>query len=245
QIKKMKLKEINITAGITWSPAGVNPSYLACGTSAQQLDSSFNSSSQLQIYDLDLAHATLDTKLAASIDTPARFNSIVWGAEGQDGSPSGMIVGGCENAAIYVYDATKLLAGEEALVSSTEGKHSGPVFALDLNPFQKNLLACGSSDCEITIFDLNKQSEPMAPGAKPALNADVTCVLWNRMVQHILASSYAGRCVVWDLKKTASIMQISDSVSRMKARSIAWHPNVATQLVLASDDDATPLVQVC
>lgn len=240
----MKLKEINITANIAWSPATVNPSYLACGTSAQQLDSSFNSNAQLQIYDLDLANAVLDAKVVASIDTPARFNSIVWGAEGQDGSPNGMIVGGCENAAIYIYDSNKLLAGEEALVSSTEGKHSGPVFSLDLNPFQKNLLACGSSDCEITIFDLNKQSEPMAPGAKPALNADVTCVLWNRMVQHILASSYAGRCVVWDLKKTASIMQISDSVSRMKARSIAWHPNVATQLIMASDDDATPFVQL-
>lgn len=240
----MKLKEINITASIAWSPGTVNPSYLACGTSAQQLDSSFSSNSQLQIYDLDLSNAVLDAKVVASIDTPARFNSIVWGAEGQDGSPSGMIVGGCENAAIYIYDSNKLLAGEEALVSSTEGKHSGPVFSLDLNPFQKNLLACGSSDCEITIFDLNKQSEPMAPGAKPTLNADVTCVLWNRMVQHILASSYAGRCVVWDLKKTASIMQISDSVSRMKARSIAWHPNVATQLIMASDDDATPFVQL-
>lgn len=30
----------------------------------------------------------------------------------------------------------------------------------------------------------------------------------------------------------------------MKAKSISWNPDVATQLLLASDDDATPMAQV-
>ena len=45
----MKVKEANLTANIVWSPSSVTPTYLACGTSAQQLDASFNSSSVIQV----------------------------------------------------------------------------------------------------------------------------------------------------------------------------------------------------
>ncbi len=44
---------------------------------------------------------------------------------------------------------------------------------------------------------------------------DVTCLAWNRQVQHILASTYAGRCVVWDLRKNEPIIKVSDSMSRV------------------------------
>ena len=37
----MKLKEIDRTANITWSPAEQYPVYLAAGTAAQQLDATF------------------------------------------------------------------------------------------------------------------------------------------------------------------------------------------------------------
>ena len=36
----MKVKEVNLTANIAWSPKGLIPQYLACGTSAQQIDTS-------------------------------------------------------------------------------------------------------------------------------------------------------------------------------------------------------------
>ena len=45
---------------------------------------------------------------------------------------------------------------------------------------------------------------------------DVTCLSWNRQVQHILASTYAGRCVVWDLRKNEPIIKVSDSMSRVR-----------------------------
>ena len=46
-----------------------------------------------------------------------------------------------------MYDASKVIAGqtEGALVFS-KNKHTGPVQALDFNPFQKNLLASGASE---------------------------------------------------------------------------------------------------
>ena len=45
---------------------------------------------------------------------------------------------------------------------------------------QSNLLASGSSNCEIIIWDINDTSSPMSPGAKPNISADVTAVAWNR-----------------------------------------------------------------
>ena len=38
---KMKVKDINRTANIAWSPAPQYPIYLAAGTAAQQLDATF------------------------------------------------------------------------------------------------------------------------------------------------------------------------------------------------------------
>ena len=50
--------------------------------------------------------------------------------------------------------------------------------------------------------------------------------------------------MVWDLRKNDPIIKVSDSTSRMRAKVVAWHPEVATQLVLASEDDHTPVIQV-
>ena len=71
----------------------------------------------------------------------------------------------------------------------SKDKHTGSVNSLDLNPFQANLLASGASDSEIYIWDLNKDSMPMTPGAKAQPLEDVRCVSWNRQVQHILATT--------------------------------------------------------
>jgi hypothetical protein len=43
----------------------------------------------------------------------------------------------------------------------------------------------------------------------------VSCVSWNRQVQHILASTFGSRCVVWDLRKNEPIIKVSDSMSRV------------------------------
>jgi hypothetical protein len=42
--------------------------------------------------------------------------------------------------------------------------------------------------------------------------------LLYRQVQHILASTFASRCVVWDLRKNDPIIKVSDSTSRMRCK---------------------------
>ena len=72
--------------------------------------------------------------------------------------------------------------------------------SLDLNPFQANLLASGASDSEVSIWDLNKFSTPMTPGAKAQPLEDVRCVAWNKQVQHILATTGT----FWGLSRESS-----------------------------------------
>ena len=82
---------------------------------------------------------------------------------------------------------------------------------MDFNPFKTSLLASGASDSEIYIWDLTNPSNPLTPGSKTLPPDNISCVAWNRQVQHILASaSPCGRCVVWDLRKNEPIIKVSD-----------------------------------
>lgn len=70
----MKIKEIEQTAHLAWSPASMFPVYLATGTAAQQLDSSFNTTAQLDLYSLDLGEPGLGMTCKASIPTKHRYD---------------------------------------------------------------------------------------------------------------------------------------------------------------------------
>ncbi|XP_030629460.1 protein transport protein Sec31A [Chanos chanos] len=245
----MRLKEILRTATQAWSPAAHHPAYLALGTSAQQLDASFNTTAALEIFEMDFADTSMDMKLRGSIPTSNRFHSLIWVTFGMgvDGS-AGRLVGGSENGTVTVYSPDAIFtSGEDAVVGQSD-KHTGPVRALDFNPFQSNLLASGANDSEIYIWDLNNFSNPMTPGTKSQLCEpveDVSVVAWNRQVQHILASANpSGKAVVWDLRKNEPIIKISDHSNRMHCSGMLWHPEVATQLVLASEDDRLPVIQM-
>ena len=96
--------------------------------------------------------------------------------------PRGLLVGGSDQGMLSVYDAGKLINGEEQPLVFSKDKHSGPVAALDFNPFQSNLLASGASESEIFIWDMNKPQTPMTPGARSQPTDDVRCVAWNRQV---------------------------------------------------------------
>lgn len=173
-----------------------------------------------------------------------RFHKIIWSPLGCGGQyPQGVIVGGCESGHLQVYNVAKLLAGEESLMSKQD-KHVGPVRALDFNPFQSNLLASGAAESEILIWDLNNTTTPMTPGTKTQPFEDIQNVSWNKQVQHILASVFSSRCIVWDLRKNEPIIKLSDTQSRVRWRALQWHPDIATQLWLASEDDQAPVVQL-
>ncbi|KAJ8940709.1 hypothetical protein NQ318_009112 [Aromia moschata] len=228
----MKVKDIERTANVAWSPKTQHPIYLAAGTAAQQLDASFNTNAAIEMYSLNLTEPGPDMKLISSQPSDHRFHKIIWGSYGGDQS-SGTIIGG----------ASKLLKGEDAIIGQQE-KHTGPVHALDFNSFQTNLFATGAGNSEIFLWDLNNTNAPMSPGAKSQPLEDVLSVAWNKQVQHILASTFPSKCVIWDLRKNEPIIKLTDTVSRIRWKVVAWHPEVATQLCLASEEDHSPIIQL-
>lgn len=62
----MKLKELQRTVNVAWSPAKQTPIYLVAGSAAQQLDTNFQSNAVVEIYNTSLADASYDMVLACS-----------------------------------------------------------------------------------------------------------------------------------------------------------------------------------
>ncbi|KQK80997.1 protein transport protein Sec31A [Amazona aestiva] len=244
---EMKLKEIDRTAMQAWSPAQQHPIYLATGTSAQQLDATFSTSASLEIFELDLSDPSLDMKSCATFSSSHRYHKLIWGPHNMTSGEtvSGVLIAGGENGNVILYDPAKIIAGDAEVIIAQKDKHTGPVRALDVNMFQTNLVASGANESEIYIWDLNNFATPMTPGVKTQPLEDVSCIAWNRQVQHILASaSPSGRATVWDLRKNEPIIKVSDHSNRMHCSGLAWHPDVATQMVLASEDDRMPVIQM-
>ncbi|XP_057633729.1 protein transport protein Sec31B isoform X3 [Chionomys nivalis] len=243
----MKLKELERPAVQAWSPASQYPVYLATGTSAQQLDASFSTNATLEIFEIDFRDSSLDLKHKEILSVSSRFHKLIWGSFGHGLQESaGVIAGGGDNGLLTLYNVTHILSsGQEPLIAQRQ-KHTGAVRALDFNPFQGNILASGASDSEIFIWDLNNLSVPMTPGSKSQNPPeDIKALSWNRQVQHILSSAHpSGKAVVWDLRKNEPIIKVSDHSSRMNCSGLAWHPDIATQLVLCSEDDRLPVIQL-
>ncbi|XP_007938222.1 protein transport protein Sec31B [Orycteropus afer afer] len=243
----MKLKELERPAIQVWSPASQYPVYLATGTSAQQLDASFSTSGTLEIFEVDFRDPSLDLKCKGVLSASSRFHKLIWGTFGNgllEGS--GVIAGGGDNGMLTLYNVTHILSSEKEPVIAQRQKHTGAIRALDFNPFQGNLLASGASDSEIFIWDLNNLSVPMTTGSKAQQPLeDIRALSWNRQVQHILSSAHpSGKAVVWDLRKNEPIIKVSDHSNRMHCSGLAWHPDIATQLVLCSEDDHFPVIQL-
>uniref|UniRef100_A0A8C8Z4M9 SEC31 homolog B, COPII coat complex component n=1 Tax=Prolemur simus TaxID=1328070 RepID=A0A8C8Z4M9_PROSS len=223
----MKLKELERPAVQAWSPASQYPVYLATGTSAQQLDASFSTNGTLEIFEVDFRDPSLDLKCKGVLSASSRFHKLIWGSFGNgllEGS--GVIAGGGDNGMLTLYNVTHILSSGKEPVIAQRQKHMGAVRALDFNPFQGNILASGASNSEIFIWDLNNLSVPMTPGSNSPQRTS------------------SGKAVVWDLRKNEPIIKVSDHSNRMHCSGLAWHPDIATQLVLCSEDDCLPVIQL-
>lgn len=74
----MKVKEIERTVNVSWSPAAQHPVLLAAGTAAQQLDASFSTTAALEIYSLNLTEPGLDMELRTSVPSDYRCVNVVY-----------------------------------------------------------------------------------------------------------------------------------------------------------------------
>jgi protein transport protein SEC31 len=81
-----------------------------------------------------------------------------------------------------------------------------------------------------------------SPGAKPAQSSDVTCVGWNKKVQHIMASTSSnGSSVVWDLKLKRPVISFSDPNGRQRCSALV-RPNPSDRARSVHAADVTDIV---
>ncbi|KAJ3805552.1 hypothetical protein F5876DRAFT_51675 [Lentinula aff. lateritia] len=268
----MKLKEIHRTSTFAWSPDASLP-LLATGTVAGALDESFSNESQLEIWapdfldkhEFDLGGEGQNGPKGFVKDT-ARFNRITWGFVDST-RPRGVIAAGMENGELALWDPSKILTGassSESLILRNN-HHTGPVRALDFNPIQTSLLSSGGIGGEVYIWDLKDPSKPYTPtpGSRSTKLDEITSVAWNQQVQYVLAgASSTGYTVVWDLRGKREVVALAYGGGagtlagqsnhgnglavggRRGMSAIAWHPDNATRLVTASEDDSSPIIMV-
>ncbi|CAH8570921.1 unnamed protein product [Heterobilharzia americana] len=130
------------------------------------------------------------------------------------------------------------------LYTSRENVHNGVVRSLDFNRFQTNLFASVSNDEEIFIWDIEKMEQPMSPGAKIQPLENLCKVAWNPRVQHILCTTSIGRCVIWDLRKSGPVLQLTKTMCQLEPQIMAWSPDVATRLCIADPNNPNADVQL-
>ncbi|KAH6640761.1 hypothetical protein F5144DRAFT_561540 [Chaetomium tenue] len=233
----VRLREIPRTAAFAWS-SGPNP-VLVTGTRSGAVDADFSDETKLELWELNLdaQDQGLELQPVASISTESRFYDIAWGAP-SDEHPRGVVAGAMEDGSLQLWDAAKLLAGEEA-VMSRDTKHTGPIKALQFNPLRPQVLATAGSKGELFVWDINDTSTAFRLGTAAA--HDIDCVAWNRKVSNILATGSAGGFVtVWDLKTKKASLTLNNN--RKPVSAIAWDPTNSTNLLTATSDDNTPLI---
>ncbi|KFK35498.1 hypothetical protein AALP_AA5G292600 [Arabis alpina] len=243
------IKGVGRSASVALAP---DAPYMAAGTMAGAVDLSFSSSANLEIFKLDFQSDDRDLPLVGEIPSSERFNRLAWGKNGSGSEEFslGLIAGGLVDGNIDLWNPLSLIrsqSSENALVGHLT-VHKGPVRGLEFNAITPNLLASGADDGEICIWDLAKPSEPshfpLLKGSGSATQGEVSFISWNRKVQQILAStSYNGTTVIWDLRKQKPIINFADSVRR-RCSVLQWNPDIATQIMVASDDDSSPTLKL-
>ncbi|KAJ9120137.1 hypothetical protein QFC22_003035 [Naganishia vaughanmartiniae] len=274
----MKLKEIQRTATFAWGTSASSLPLLATGTISGALDETFSNVGHLEIWAPEFFGADSEEGLElggegqpgpkGSISTNARFNRLAWSSP-SSANPRGVLASGMETGEVSVWDAEKILNGSDASASLLfkNETHTGPVRGLDFNPITKNLLASGSVNAEIKVYDLNNPDKIHQTGPRSQKLDEITSLKWNPVVPHILsASSSSGYTSVWDLRQKKEVISLAYGggaatgmtghptgiggfggmqVGNKRGMSdVCWQPAHSTRLITASEDDTSPIIMV-
>ncbi|KAF2273350.1 uncharacterized protein EI97DRAFT_436212 [Westerdykella ornata] len=240
----VRLREIPRTATFAWSP-GPSAPLIATGTKAGAVDADFSNETSLELWELDLDNSSQDIELqpVASVSVDSRFNDIAWSLPSEK-YPKGIIAGALDSGALVLWDAEKLRAGESEARIEEIDKHTGPIQAIQFNPFRPNILASAGAKGELYIHDLEDPGKSFRLGKAGANPDEYTSLDWNKRVAHILATGSSGGFVtVWDVKGKKENLTLNN-YGRKTVSAVSWDPDLPTRLITAVPTDQSPLVLV-
>ncbi|KAF1916743.1 hypothetical protein BDU57DRAFT_242679 [Ampelomyces quisqualis] len=240
----VRLREIPRTATFAWSPGPMQP-LIATGTKAGAVDADFSNDTQLELWELKLddAEQGIELQPVATVNVDSRFNDIAW-SQPSEQYPRGIIAGALDSGVLVLWDAEKLRTGASDAQIEEINKHTGPIQAIQFNPFRPNILASAGAKGELFVHDLDDESKSFRLGKAGANPDEYTTLDWNKKVAHILATGSSGGFVtVWDVKGKKENLTLNH-FGRKTVSAVSWDPDVPTRLVTAIPTDQNPLVLV-
>ncbi|KAG4305982.1 hypothetical protein PORY_000892 [Pneumocystis oryctolagi] len=248
----VKLREIPRTATFAWSHCDEG-TWLATGTIPGVIDSGFSNKIDLELWKLDLMDWSPELFELAQpnsvISSDMRFNDIAWSCM-FEGRQKGIIAGAMENGALNLWDADLIFSGaskNECLIAQNT-THSGVIKSLDFNTTQTKLLASAGENGEIWIWDMESPTKPYSSGQKSNQLGEIQSVAFNKdeKVPYILATAgNSGITSVWDLRARKAVVNLQFpgiGGGKKGMSSVIWHPNFATKIITASEEDTAPVI---
>lgn len=253
------LKQIPRTAAVAWCSSEAAPTLLALGTSSTNAAATFaggaGADPVLELVSYNTTRPGTDMEVVASFRTEGarRFSSLSWGSLGADtgACPYGVLAAGMHDGVVNLYNPSAILKSQGADTGLIHSRpvHQGNITCVEFHPTKPSLIATCGVDSEVNIISLENPAQPdvLKPSTTVSKHAgtEVLCCSWNRTVAHILAScSNAGTTVLWDLKAKKEVISFKDPANRQRCSAVVWNPDVATQLLVAYDDDRQPSMQM-
>ncbi|EER05343.1 conserved hypothetical protein [Perkinsus marinus ATCC 50983] len=247
----------NRTAFIAFAPEGIaspdRRNVLAMGGATSGISGNdFSTNTKLEFAKMDLGNSDTEMPILASIALEAPFHALDWGTFPDSSKlPMGILAGGLGDGTVRLWDPAAILDGgdrEHGTLNEMQLHNGMPTTALQFHPAKPGLIGSGGADGEVNIISCDNPRNPSVfkptHGPNKHAGTEVTCLDWNRKVQHILATaSTNGLTVVWDLKSKKEVIGFRDPGNRTRISSLLWHPDIPTQLLVAYNDDNNPTVQ--
>lgn len=246
------LKQIPRAAATAWCATESAPTLLALGSSSTSTD--LGSEPSLCFASYDLSKPGLEMDVLASVKTEGRrFSKLSWSTFCSDNSACayGLLASGSSDGILSLYNPYEIISshGQKGGVVVSRPVHSGAIHDVQFHPLKPNCVATCGADGEVNIVNIQTPNAPdvMKPSQAASKHAgsEVLCCAWNRKVPHIICScSNTGTTVVWDLKMKKEVINFRDPANRQRCSSVAWNPELPTQLLVAYDDDRSPSMQL-